>query len=390
MNQIKCPVCNQYDYNEIITLEKQPLSNLALSSHYQEAMDNVSFDIVMCMCTNCSHVYNQNASIDNITYKQEENSTYYIGEVWKNYTIKLAQNFIEKYKINNSKILEIGCGDITFLKEFIKNKNLCVGYDPSYPESEKNKYQIDIVSDYFYPKKDFTQEYDVVILRHLVEHLENAKEFLSNLVAGMLKHNPSAKLFIEVPNLQPTLEEYRVNDFVYEHISYFSFYSLRYLLESLNLDILEMYSTFHNENIVAICSINEEYRRSIKLIQNSSKGFNINIDSLNQDYKKIVKNSDNICIWGAGGRGSSFLNIIKKELTNNEILVDSDERKFGKYVPIVGLQITDYKKLTNSTVDVVIITTSLGRDNILLEIEKYKININKIYTISIDGLKQYK
>ena len=56
-------------------------------------------------------------------------------------------------------------------------------------------------------------------------------------------------------------------------------------------------------------------------------------------------------------------------MTQEEILVDSDERKFGKYVPIVGLQISDYKILNNKPID----ATSLGRDNILLEIQKYNI-----------------
>ena len=74
------------------------------------------------------------------------------------------------------------------------------------------------------------------------------------MVTGVIQNSPEAKLFIEVPNLQPTLEECRTNDFVYEHISYFSFYSLRYLLNSLNL---EMYSTFNNENIIAVCELNK-------------------------------------------------------------------------------------------------------------------------------------
>lgn len=390
MSLINCPVCNQNTTQNIVILEKQPLSNLALASSYDQAKNSFGFDLEICMCKNCSHVYNKNASLDNISYKQEENATYYIGEVWRKYTKDLANEFIKKYSIKGLEILEIGCGDITFLKEFESNQNICTGYEPSFPEKEKKQYNIEIINDYFYPDKDFNKKYDVIILRHLIEHLENAKDFLSNLVTGVIQNSPEAKLFIEVPNLQPTLEESRTNDFVYEHISYFSFYSLRYLLNSLNLNILEMYSTFNNENIIAVCELNKEYKSNFEFVDKTTIGFNSNITSLNNDYKKIVKENKTICIWGAGGRGSSFLNIIKNELTQEEILVDSDERKFGKYVPIVGLQISDYKILNNKSIDAIIITTSLGRDNILLEIQKYNINVKNIYIVSRNGLEKYK
>lgn len=389
MSMINCPVCNKNTPKSIVILQKQPLSNLALASTYEKATSSFNFDIEICMCASCSHIYNKNASLENITYKQEENATYYIGEVWRKYTEELANQFMQKYNINNLDILEIGCGDITFLKKLHKNKNRCTGYEPSFPEKEKEIHNVQIINDYFYPDKDFNKKYDIIILRHVLEHLEDVKTFLSDLIRGMIKNSPNAKLFIEVPNIQPTLNEFRTNDFVYEHISYFSFYSLKYLLTSLNLEIFEMYSTFNNENIIAICHINTQYIDNLQLIENASKGFQSNINSLRNEYKRILKENKTICIWGAGGRGSSFLNIIKNELTHKEILVDSDQRKFEKYVPVVGLKISDYKLLQNKSIDAIIITTSLGRENILLEIKKYNIKVNQIYTISRDGLKQY-
>lgn len=41
----------------------------------------------------------------------------------------------------------------------------------------------------------------------------------------------------------------------------------------------------------------------------------------------------------------------------------------------------------SSIIDVIIITTSLGRDNILLEIERYNIRFNCIYIIGKSGLE---
>ena len=79
-----------------------------------------------------------------------------------------------------------------------------------------------------------------------------------------------------------------------------------------------------------------------------------------------------ICIWGAGGRGAAFLNIIKSTLTGKEIIVDSDDRKVGKYVPLVSLEIQSISSIKNYTFDIIIITTWLGK-NIMDEIK-----INKI------------
>ena len=274
-----------------------------------------------------------------------------------------------------------------FLKEIVKYDNNGIGYEPSYLD-EYEEDNLKILNSYFNPLDNLDKDIDYIAIRHVLEHFENPNKFLKDIINQIIKNNLSIKFIIEVPNIEPTLNQRRINDFIHEHISHFSKHSLKYLLTTLNLDILDIYTTDNEENLVAICELNQEYISKLQSIDLISNNFNNSIKQLQNDYQEIVKNNKSICIWGAEGRGAGFIKIIKEQLKGDELVIDSDERKWDKYIPSMALKIISFKELIDKVVDVIIITTAIGKDNILREIKENNIISHQIYIISEDGLQR--
>ncbi len=381
---IPCPVCESTQSQALVLLKDFPISNLELTENRAEALNAKVYDMTICMCQRCTHIYNKTPI--HIEYKSE-NTTYFTNTLQKLYIETLTSTLIEKYDIKGKDIVEIGCGDGEFLKQLTKHNNQCVGYEPSYKEPYTDQ-NLTIRNEYFTPHKHLNHPVDWVVIRHVLEHFEDPFEFMERGMPYYRQINPHVKFLIEVPNVDPTLESYRVNDFIHEHISHFSFSSIRYLLQRLNLEIIEIYLTDNRENIVVICEIDQDYLANLHKIPTISEGFNHSIINLQEDYQHIVSESEVIAIWGAEGRGAGFIKTIKHYLRGDEIVVDSDEKKFDKFIPSIGLKISSYHALIGQQVDTIIITTALGKNNILKEIAENNINVKNIYVIAKTGLEK--
>lgn len=131
---IKCPVCDTKDYIDIVELQKYPISNLGLSNTKKQSLEADVFDMDICICQNCTHIYNR---IPVRLDYQQNNTTYFTNAIQKKYIKEFTADFMNKYKVKNQKILEIGSGDTLFLKEISQASNDCVGYEPSFTRDFK-------------------------------------------------------------------------------------------------------------------------------------------------------------------------------------------------------------------------------------------------------------
>ena len=74
---------------------------------------------------------------------------------------------------------------------------------------------------------NFDKKFDIIICRHLVEHIKECKNFISSL-----KNNLSSKgiIALEVPNVEYYIDFKSSETFFLQHYHYFSFYSINKLL----------------------------------------------------------------------------------------------------------------------------------------------------------------
>lgn len=105
------------------------------------------------------------------------------------------QNFIDKQKYADLKVLEAGCGSITKLK-FSKN-HLITGIDISQKQLDRNEYiHQKILGDiqvYKFPPSSF----DIIVCWHVLEHLKHPQKAIENFIHCIKKNG---KIIIASPN----------------------------------------------------------------------------------------------------------------------------------------------------------------------------------------------
>ena len=139
----------------------------------------------------------------------------------------------------NKTLLEIGCGDGTFLDMVRSDVKVAEGVELSPPQVKKVREKGYTCYDVMIDEMEPTQRYDIVCMFALLEHVPLIGDFLQNLKKYV--HDQS-HIYIEVPNLNNVLASgYDISsfrDFYYRsiHLYYFTPKSLVKLLNKYGFD----------------------------------------------------------------------------------------------------------------------------------------------------------
>ena len=229
-----------------------------------------------------------------------------------------------------SKVLEIGCYDGYILQK-IKKKFLNIktfGCEPSPGADIANKFGLNVKKTYFDNKTYPKQKFDLIILRHTLEHIADINNILINIKLAMSKNSILA---IEVPNINFYLKHGLLEVFSFQHIHYFSIQTFFAICKNYNLKIIKKFET--PENIIIFIKKNNQIK---KIKKNTSKKFysNIFLKKIETNIKKIKFNlskfkKNEIILWGAGGFAVAALNLYKIPISRETLIVDKDKAKHG-------------------------------------------------------------
>lgn len=158
--------------------------------------------------------------------------------------IRRRINYLNKYYSKNQRLLEIGSGYGSFISAAQSESFSVEGFEISDSRRTvaKNRYNVEL-HDIDLTKNnllDFENRYDGIVSFHVLEHIIELKQFLSNV--KLLTKKNSVILF-EVPNLDDKLlgscESY--NNFYWQnaHVSYFNKSSLTKLFKDNNFKIVD-------------------------------------------------------------------------------------------------------------------------------------------------------
>lgn len=138
--------------------------------------------------------------------------------------------------------------------------------------------------------------YDFVISMHLLEHLNNPKQYLEN-VKPLLSND--GEILFEVPNLDVFLGEIspEYNDFIYlyEHTSYFTADTLRLLFERAGYKVKKVYSKeiYSIENHINWIRTGKPFIQYNQMFMPDKR-----LEFINEEYKKRI---------GEMGKGYSLI-----------------------------------------------------------------------------------
>jgi len=330
--------------------------------------------LTISICSNCGH-------IQNVGYKKSSESQYneqYLSSssysnISKDHYNTTVEKLIRKCSLStNSKVVEIGCGDGCFLSLLADQHIDCYGYEPSgvFDFIADNSYMTVYKS--FYDNEIDSNQYDLFILRHVLEHLDNPLEILKDI--------ESKYLFFEVPSVEYLIENKMYSDFYYDHISYFTKSSVIHFLNKINYEFVDMSISLLAEFRGVLAKKKTSNTNNNKLLPNvlSSKflyNFSQSFVSFKKRLRAIIQdynaNGKSIAIWGAGARGITTLMHLNIPRDTIDYIIDSDKRKIGKYIPSFSTEIKSPGTLYRKPTDVLIITSATYGKEIIATIKKH-------------------
>ena len=378
---IKCPICQSTDVKTFYSRGNIPVHQNMLISTQNDAINVVKGDLKLNVCHYCGFIYNEKFDSNLLSYNSNYDNTQTYSYLFCEHIKELIHNIIIDNKIVNKNIIEIGCGDGLFIKELCKhsiNGNKGIGFDPSYIGSD------DVLGGSVHFEKRLYEEdciinnEDVVVCRHVIEHVQYPMNLLKT-IKNSLKDSSSSKVFIETPDVKWILKNNATLDFYYEHCSYFSIETLKYVLEKSGFKIDKILHVFNEQYIWVEASISnnkyikKEYNDILKIIECFTKTEN---DIKNNWISKIKKVADKkkIAVWGAGSKGVTFVNMFDPDRKYIDCVIDINPKKDKCFIPGTGHLIVNYQEIKNREIDTIIIMNSNYKNEILGMINEMNIN----------------
>jgi methylation protein EvaC len=269
---------------------------------------------------------------------------------FKEFAEWIKSNFLK----TNSKLIEIGSNDGTFLQNF-KNSNInYIGFEPSPNIALKaNANNIRTIDKFFnfesiLQLKNFEKETDVICASNVICHIPNLK----NLILTIEKLLSKKGLFIfEEPYLGSMFKKVSYDQIYDEHIFMFSINSVKKVFSLFDLELIDVFpQETHGGSMRYIVGRKNEHTISKNVINGLSDEKKNNLDTLESclDFKKkceiskknlvnklleLKKNNKKICGYAATSKSTTILNYCNINSEIIDFICDSTKEKIGKFSP---------------------------------------------------------
>ena len=384
-----CPICNSNNA-ELLHNQRFELSE-------EHVLPN-DYDVVAC--TKCGFVYADTKATQKAYDKFYKDLSKYEDASIASGTgsnqldakrIRRAISDITKHiSDKNKSILDIGCANGGLLAELRRNgyKNV-VGLDPSPAcvDHIQNEHQIEAhLGSLFNANHLFTnQQFDVVILSHVLEHIvdiEQAYEKALSLMSG------SGQIYIEVPDASRYSDYYVVPFFYFdcEHINHFDLGALSNLAFKHGLDRvaenqIEIIASDTNvyPALYGIYRKNQKNDRQILVYSSRARESVFEYIKLSKKrdewplLEDLVSSQEEIVVWGAGSFAQRMLQSSPLSKCNITAFIDNDSNKQGKMLHGVPIRSSDVLNETNAAI---LICSALHSNEIANEIKTMGVNNN--------------
>lgn len=372
---IVCKLCGSKNTKLIFKHNKIPKYNLNYQKEKKKSLTSQLVKINFVICRKCEFVFN--SKYNDLTYKVEYDAKRSYSKYFQNYLKSIAKELYLKSK-NAKNIVEVGAGDGKFAEEFIKNYKKKINYsafDVSWLVKQKktivhnvNKFnKLKKVPKYY--NKKFSLKPDLLVLRHVLEHQSNVKNFIKGLIFEEPKF-----FFIEIP----CWEFVKKNNFHYfsnEHCSYFSKKNLEYFMSKFGYKKVFLKYVFNKEYIISLW----EKKKITKKLNLKFKS-NINFD-YNKWKNSIKKKLINSIMWGAGGKGVMLLNLLDIKSKDMEFIIDSNPHLENKFIPGTDIKIFGITKgIKRHRSNRIAVINPLYLNEIKNTVKKFSIN-KKIFSV---------
>lgn len=365
-------------------VEDIPVLSCALWSDEAAARGCVKRDIRLSFCPACGFIANDIFDPKATDYSEIYENAQHFSATYRNYAKAEAEGIVERFGLRNKTVVDIGSGDgyfLSLLAELGDNRGL--GFDPSYStekdvHGERHK-NVEIVSEYYGGEKHRNLDVDLVISRHVLEHIPNPKTFMESLRTA-IGDRTQINICFEVPSAGYVLEDLSIWDQVYEHCTSFTPPALRRLFYDAGFTVNEIRVTYNRTCLAIEASAkapttapddSEELAKIAHQVEVFGARAKQRIEDCRAELKRLAAEKKRVALWGTGARAVMYLTMLGKDATKVvKCAVDINARKHGHFLPVTAQQIVAPERLPEFNPDVVLIMNPVYLEEITASVKE--------------------
>jgi 2-polyprenyl-3-methyl-5-hydroxy-6-metoxy-1,4-benzoquinol methylase len=336
----RCPLCGASAGPPFLVRDAVPVhQNLPLRTA-AEARAVARGRLAMVACAGCGFVFNAAFDAGLLRYGAGYDNTQSHSALFDCHLTGLVRHMVEERAVRGARIVEVGCGTGDFLRRLVAwpgTGNTGTGFDPTYEGPAEIGGRLRFQRRFYGPDCADVPA-DVVVCRHVIEHIADPPALLASVRAA-LRDNPAARVFFETPDVTWSLRHGVAWDFFYEHCSLFTAESLAVAFAGAGFAAVTVRPVFAGQYLWL------EARPGSTPVAAAdpaglvalARGFGGGERTRLATWRARIDGLDGpVAVWGAGAKGVTFAGLADPDASRIDCLVDINPAKQGRFVPGTG------------------------------------------------------
>ncbi|MFK7926766.1 MAG: class I SAM-dependent methyltransferase [Myxococcota bacterium] len=337
-----CPCCTALHIIPVLERSAVPvvLNRPWIDATSARAVPHAPLQIVGC--GECGHLWNQAFNADKLIYDEgyenRQDRSPHFGAYLEERIAALAPRLRAARTL-----VEIGCGQGHLSERLSTEFDLDVhGFDPAYrPRPTSGRVHLKPA---LYGRRTAIPETDVVLCRHVIEHVDNPVGLLQQVRAA-LGRSPKARVVFECPDATWIVQNQVPWDFFFEHAHYFTRTSLRAAFQRAGFEVAHHEAVFGGQYQWIEARIGPRDARNLEPPMHAEDGLNAlrtaiqaQCTRLREHLHTLAKDGP-VVLWGAGAKGVTLAQLVDPTGQVLAGLVDVNPDKQGQFASGTGLPI---------------------------------------------------
>lgn len=312
-----CPCCLSHETRKVLEFRGIPVNNTTLFHDPCHSKEVARGDLELFFCETCGFLFNAAFDEGLTLYSETYEETQGFSGTFQKFHSRLADDLCARLRIQGKHILEIGCGKGEFLALLCQDgRNSGVGMDPAFdfsrhpdPDNPSISFKAELVTEH----TDLCG-FDVVCCKMTLEHIPRVRDFLTTLTKSLGEQEVT--FFFQVPDTSRVLMECAFWDIYYEHCSYFTAGSLRWLFESCGLLVDEVWTDYDDQYLMIAAqwsgspTANEVENPDLRGVKALVDDFGRTVQSSLRKWSACLDSDSEVALWGGGSKAVAFLSAL--------------------------------------------------------------------------------
>ena len=342
-----CPICDTRASTAFLQRDGVPVHQNLLFESPDAARAISRGRLELSACPTCGFVYNRAFDASLLAYGERYENAQDCSPAFAAH-MRLLADEIARAAPEDARIVEIGCGKGSFLRALADAVPgaRAIGFDPSYTGDESERDGRLRFERRFFDDSAGIGPVDVVICRHVIEHVADPAALLGSLRRA-LDDSPGARLYFETPCVEWILRNRVIWDVFYEHCSYFSADSLAFAFERAGFIVAGVRRVFAGQYLwleAVPAASHRAYTPVSGAVPELAHAFAQDYDPLVERWRQTIQTAGahgKVAVWGAGAKGVTFANIADPDVALLDCVIDLNPNKQGRFIPGTGHPIVE-------------------------------------------------